>query len=123
MDRKAIWIIGLFLLALPIAYAATCSFYESAGYLDMAAESSEILNVSETDYCYCSSCVECTNALNNPNCTYVQLVSDIINYSTTCINNPAGFVNKTFDYDAHTDEESVADGTDAGHLWVSTVEN
>ena len=97
MDRKAIWIIGLFLLALPIAYAATCSFYESAGYLDMAAESSEILNVSETDYCYCSSCVECTNALNNPNCTYVQLVSDIINYSTTCINNPAGFVNKTFD--------------------------
>lgn len=31
--------------------------------------------------------------------------------------------NKTFDHDAHTDEESVADGTDSGHLWVSTVES
>lgn len=33
------------------------------------------------------------------------------------------FVNKVFDYDAHTDEESVADGNQVDGIWVSAVES
>jgi len=33
------------------------------------------------------------------------------------------FLNQTFDYDAHTDEESVADGTQVDGIWCSIVES
>ena len=33
------------------------------------------------------------------------------------------FPNKTFDYDAHTDETAIADGTLVDGLWVSTVQS
>ncbi|MEM2918183.1 MAG: right-handed parallel beta-helix repeat-containing protein [Candidatus Altiarchaeota archaeon] len=49
--------------------------------------------------CNCSSCTDCNSALSdNTNCyNKVKLTADIINYSGTCINNPANFSNKIFD--------------------------
>ncbi|MFN3527962.1 MAG: NosD domain-containing protein, partial [Candidatus Altarchaeaceae archaeon] len=53
------------------------------------------------DVCTCSSCSDCTNALNDNTCSYVKLTTDIINYSGTCIDNPTNFNNKIFDCRGH----------------------
>ncbi|MFN3528252.1 MAG: hypothetical protein ACK4YO_04040, partial [Candidatus Altarchaeaceae archaeon] len=47
--------------------------------------------------CECSSCSDCTDALNADECINVKLTTDIIDHSGTCINNPANFNNKIFD--------------------------
>ncbi len=57
--------------------------------------------------CSCSSCFECTGALDNPLCSEVKLTTDILNYGATCINNPANFSNKIFDCQRH-----IIDGID-----------
>ncbi|MEM2355662.1 MAG: DUF2341 domain-containing protein [Candidatus Bathyarchaeia archaeon] len=57
---------------------------------------------ASADVCYCDSCSNCTDALNNASCTEVRLTANITVYSATCINNPSGFNNKVFDCQGHT---------------------
>ncbi len=59
--------------------------------------------------CECNSCSDCTNKLNSANCSQVNLTTNIINHSGTCINNPANFNNKIFDCQGYT-----IDGDDTG---------
>ena len=59
------------------------------------------MNVS-ADVCYCDSCANCTNTLNNNSCTEVKLTADILNHSGTCIDDPENFNNKVFDCQGHT---------------------
>ncbi|MEM3407886.1 MAG: DUF2341 domain-containing protein, partial [Nitrososphaerota archaeon] len=56
---------------------------------------------SSSQTCYCNSCEECNDALNNNNCIIVYLNSDIFNSPETCINNPENFNNKVFDCQGH----------------------
>ena len=56
----------------------------------------------------CSDCASCNAALNDTNLDIVYLIEDIINYSGTCINNPANFNNKIFDCQGHI---IMGDGT------------
>ena len=58
--------------------------------------------------CNCTSCDDCKLKLNSA-CTTVVLTADIINYTSTCIDNPENFTEKTFDCRGHT-----IDGTYAG---------
>jgi parallel beta-helix repeat protein len=51
--------------------------------------------------CSCSTCEECNLKLNDSSCSEVTLISDIIDYRGTCINNPENFNNKIFDCQGH----------------------
>jgi len=51
--------------------------------------------------CFCYNCTDCTSKLNNENCSIVNLANDITS-SSTCINNPTNFSNKTFDCQGYT---------------------
>ncbi|MEM5798709.1 MAG: NosD domain-containing protein, partial [Candidatus Aenigmatarchaeota archaeon] len=59
--------------------------------------------------CFCNSCSSCADALNNESCIEVRLTTDIINYTSSCIDNPRFFENKTFDCRGH-----MIDGDDSG---------
>ncbi|MEM4219167.1 MAG: right-handed parallel beta-helix repeat-containing protein, partial [Candidatus Micrarchaeia archaeon] len=59
--------------------------------------------------CECNDCSSCTDALNNESCTEVRLTTDIIDYTSSCIDNPRFFENKTFDCRGH-----MIDGDDSG---------
>ncbi|MBN2122611.1 right-handed parallel beta-helix repeat-containing protein [Candidatus Micrarchaeota archaeon] len=54
--------------------------------------------------CVCTSCASCTDALNDTSsCTLeVRLNASEMNASGTCISDPAGFENKTFDCQGNT---------------------
>ena len=56
--------------------------------------------------CYCDSCVNCTIKLNDPSCEYVMLNTNILNHAGDCIYNPANFVNKTFDCQGNTIDDT-----------------
>ncbi|MCX6741870.1 MAG: right-handed parallel beta-helix repeat-containing protein [Candidatus Pacearchaeota archaeon] len=51
--------------------------------------------------CPCNSCEDCTSKLNSPFCSAVKLTQDI-NSTGTCIDNPENFNNKTFDCQGHS---------------------
>ncbi|MBN2122065.1 right-handed parallel beta-helix repeat-containing protein [Candidatus Micrarchaeota archaeon] len=52
---------------------------------------------------YCNTtCDDCEDALNNGTYTMVYLNSSLYSPGATCINNPAGFENKTFDCQGNT---------------------
>ncbi|MEM2768408.1 MAG: right-handed parallel beta-helix repeat-containing protein, partial [Candidatus Pacearchaeota archaeon] len=59
--------------------------------------------------CTCNSCKDCMDKLNDPSCTEVKLINDIINHTGTCINNPSNFSNKVFDCQGYR-----IDGDDSG---------
>ncbi|MEM4647924.1 MAG: right-handed parallel beta-helix repeat-containing protein, partial [Candidatus Pacearchaeota archaeon] len=61
--------------------------------------------------CTCTSCEDCMNKLNDPSCTEVKLINDIINYSRICINNPENFSNKVFDCQGHTIDGNYRTGS------------
>ncbi|MEM4153162.1 MAG: NosD domain-containing protein, partial [Candidatus Pacearchaeota archaeon] len=63
----------------------------------------------KADVCECNDCSSCTDALNNESCTEVRLTADIIDYTSSCIDNPRFFENKTFDCQGH-----MIDGDDSG---------
>jgi len=63
--------------------------------------------------CYCSSCDDCEEKLNNDSCNYVILNESITNHTGTCIDFPAN--DKVFDCDGNViDGEGVDSGTDYG---------
>jgi len=45
----------------------------------------------------CTSCADCTNAINDGSRSIVYLTANITNHASFCINDPAGFNNITFD--------------------------
>ncbi|PKP59426.1 MAG: hypothetical protein CVT88_05535, partial [Candidatus Altiarchaeales archaeon HGW-Altiarchaeales-1] len=68
------------------------------------------------------NCTCINQALNDANCNEVRMQSDIINWSGTCIDNPAGFNNKVFDCQGHTiDGDDI--GTDYGIYLDGKTEN
>ncbi|MEM4318724.1 MAG: NosD domain-containing protein [Candidatus Pacearchaeota archaeon] len=71
-------------------------------------------NFTSGQVCTCSSCEDCTNALINSSCTEVKLTADISNFVGTCINNPPGFNNKTFDCQGHTIDGDDSEEEDYG---------
>jgi len=99
-------------------------------FLPFSYNSAEAYNVEGKGVCNCSSCFDCTDALNDDtNCfSQVKLTTDIINQSGTCINNPANFNNKTFDCQGHKIEgNGVTSGNeypDAGiYIWKNRKHN
>ncbi len=68
--------------------------------------------------CECDSCSLCTNAMNDPSCAIVKLVSDIGGSVSTCIDNPLGFSNKTLDCDGH-----IIQATKHGICLTTNLEN
>ncbi|ODS35435.1 hypothetical protein BEH94_01360 [Candidatus Altiarchaeales archaeon WOR_SM1_SCG] len=66
---------------------------------------------------HCSNCDDCEAKLSWTNVTTVCMDSDIINYSGSCIDNPPGFDNKTFDCQGHLidgDRSALPDPSDYG---------
>jgi|GEM_PF-2415004 len=59
----------------------------------------------------CTSCADCTAALSDGSRSTVYLVNDIIDHNGSCIANPGGFDNKTFDCLGNTiDSDGAAVG-------------
>ncbi|MCX8194226.1 MAG: right-handed parallel beta-helix repeat-containing protein [Candidatus Pacearchaeota archaeon] len=69
--------------------------------------------VEFSDICHCNDCSSCNDALNNESCREVLLDDDIIDYGSTCIDNPVNFSNKTFDCRGHK-----IDGDDSGQYGI-----
>ncbi|MBU0586333.1 PQQ-binding-like beta-propeller repeat protein, partial [Candidatus Micrarchaeota archaeon] len=76
--------------------AAVANGYVYVGSADKKVYQLNASNISIINPCACSSCEECTAFLNSSNCTFVSLATNI-NSTTTCIDNPEYFINKTFD--------------------------
>ncbi|MFH8119913.1 MAG: NosD domain-containing protein [Candidatus Aenigmatarchaeota archaeon] len=77
------------------------------------------LNFASAQTCYCNSCADCNANLSNPACTEVKLITDIINVSGNCINNPSGFNNKIFDCQGH-----IIDGYDTDYgIYLHSKQN
>ncbi len=84
------------------------------------------VNVSACD-AYCSDCTSCTNAINSASSGQtICLNANIINFSGTCINNPANFNNKIFNCQGHTmegDDEGVDFGIYLRGMTGNTIRN
>ncbi|MEM5784732.1 MAG: NosD domain-containing protein, partial [Candidatus Aenigmatarchaeota archaeon] len=87
-------------------FSETCNDTDYDGICD----SSYILATNNIDYlpltfipttCFCNSCSECIDKLNNAFCTEVKLTTDITDYNGICIYNPENFTNKIFDCQGH----------------------
>ncbi len=52
--------------------------------------------------CLCDDCLECITYLNDISCSLVKLRTNITEQAGTCIDNPANFINKTFNCQNHT---------------------
>ena len=77
-----------------------------AGFLMLVLLS---VSVSACNY-YCNNCSDCEAKVNTANeGEIICLEQDIVNYTGTCINSPANFMNKTFDCQGNT-----IDGDDSG---------
>ncbi|MFN3527521.1 MAG: nitrous oxide reductase family maturation protein NosD, partial [Candidatus Altarchaeaceae archaeon] len=87
MKQKIYFKQGIFLLAIL--------------FFSFLIESVNAYNIVGGGVCTCSSCSDCTNALNDNKCSYVKLTADIIDHSGTCIDNPQNFNNKIFDCQGH----------------------
>jgi parallel beta-helix repeat protein len=77
----------------------------------------------QDDICYCSSCSDCEERLNDPLCNEVHLDADIENYSGTCITTQEN--NKTFNcnsYSINSQNSSTNYGIDVQHNFT-TIES
>ncbi|MFN3527674.1 MAG: nitrous oxide reductase family maturation protein NosD [Candidatus Altarchaeaceae archaeon] len=88
MKQKIYFRQGIFLLTLVL-------------FFSFLIENANAYNIEDNGVCTCSSCSDCTDALNDNTCSNVKLTTDIINYSGTCIDNPENFNNKIFDCQGH----------------------
>ncbi|PKM92301.1 MAG: hypothetical protein CVU81_01190, partial [Euryarchaeota archaeon HGW-Euryarchaeota-1] len=68
---------------------------------------------NEGTYFACVNCSDCTDALNDNALYEVRLTASITNQTGTCIDNPANFINKTFDCQGFT-IDGDDDGNDRG---------
>lgn len=84
-----------------------------------------MLTVSaEAADCFCSSCIECGEKLNDTSCDVIYLTADITDHDGDCITRWEEFTNKTFDCQGHTiDGDGGSTAIEAGHWFLGGEDN